>query len=114
MRGQELRDCLLGKGGTLCLSWAHLVELFGLGAGPTYNIIQSYLASFGRSFVLIDSNALAVIDREGGWKLGKQNPVLAENLLRLLVSNWDGRSELDMATLLGVAASNQSALTRHQ
>jgi hypothetical protein len=114
-RGQELRDCLLGTGGTLYLSWAHLVELFGLGAGPTYNAIQSYLASFGRSFVLIESNARAVIDREeGGWKPGKQNPVLAENFLRLLVANWDGRSELDMATLLGAVTSNQSAFTRHQ
>jgi hypothetical protein len=49
--GEEFRDCLLDKGGTLYLSWAHLVELFGLGPGPTYDSIRSYLASFGRSLV---------------------------------------------------------------
>lgn len=112
--GQELRDSLLGKGGTLYLSWAHLVELFGLGIGPTYDAIRSYLASFGRSFVLIDNHTQAVIDREADWKPGKQNPVLDEDFLRLLASNWDGRSELDMTTLLDIMASDQPVLTQYQ
>src|SRR6185503_19551769 len=65
--GAEFRDHLLNKGGTLYLSWAHLVELFGLGLGPTYSSIRNYLASFGRSFILIDSDASAVIRRESEW-----------------------------------------------
>jgi len=69
--GQEVRESLLEKGGTLYLSWAHLVELFGLGVGPTYNAIRSYLASFGPNFVLIDSDARAVINREAHWQPGK-------------------------------------------
>lgn len=112
--GQEVQNILLGKGGTLYLSWVHLVELFGLGIGPTYHAIRSYLASFGRSFVLIDSHARAVIDREVDLRPGKQNPVLAEDFLRLLASNWDGRSELNVTTLLDIMASDQSILTKYQ
>lgn len=112
--GRTLRDCLLEKGGTLYLSWAHLIELFGLGVGPTYNSIRSYLASFGWSFVLIDSDALAVINREACWKPGKQNPVLDEAFLRCLASNWDGTSELDMTILLDVAPSDSSVFAQYQ
>ncbi len=112
--GQGLRDCVLGKGGTLYLSWAHLVELFGLGVGPTYNSIRSYLASFGRDFVFIDSDARAVIDREADWKPGKQNPALDEDFLRCLASNWDGLSQLDVTTLLDVMASDQSVFIKYQ
>jgi len=112
--GQEFRNCLLEKGGTLYLSWAHLVELFGLGSGPTYNSIRSYLASFDRSFVLIDNNARAVIGREADWAPGKQNPVFDEDLLRCLAANWDGRGEFNMALLLDVVSSAPSIVAQLQ
>jgi hypothetical protein len=112
--GGRLRDCLLEKEGTLYLSWAHLVELFGLGVGPTYNSIRSYLASFGGNFVLIESDAPKVIDREANWKPGKQNPVLDEDFLRCLASNWDGMSELDMSILLDIARKDKSLFAQYR
>jgi hypothetical protein len=112
--GGRLRDCLLEKEGTLYLSWAHLTELFGFGFGPTYNSIRSYLASFGRSFVLIDSDAQAVIDREANWKPGKQNPVIDEDFLHFLASSWDGMSNLDITILLDPAPSDKSVITQYQ
>jgi hypothetical protein len=111
--GGRLRDCLLEKEGTLYLSWAHLVELFGLGFGRTYNSIRSYLASFGRSFVLTDCDAQAVIDREANWNPGKQNPVLDEDFLRFLASSWDGMSNLDISILLDVPG-DKSVFTQYQ
>jgi hypothetical protein len=113
-RGQEFREALLDKGGTLYLSWAHLVELFGLGVGPTYERIRAYLASFGRSFVLIDSDSEAVIAREARWKTGWQNPVIDEDFLRVLGANWDGRGNLDATTLLDVMSRDRSLLPKYQ
>ena len=112
--GTELRECLLNKGGTLYLSWAHLIELFGVALGPTYYAIRSYLASFGRSFILIDNNAKAVIDREAAWTVGKQNPVFFEELLLELPRNWDGMSELDITTLLDVMESNSLLISNYK
>ena len=112
--GEEFRDCLLKKGGTLYLSWAHLVELFGLGSGPTYNCIRSYLALFGRSFVLIDSDAQAVIRREKEMSPGKQNPVIDEEFLRCLVANWSGMAELDVGFLLDAVGNDPSFFPKLQ
>jgi hypothetical protein len=112
--GQDFRDSLLQEGGTLYLSWAHLVELFGLGVGPTYNLIRSYLISFGRSFVLIDSNARAVIGREADWRPGRQNPVFDEGMLIKLAANWDGLSEFTVALLLDVVANDPSIVAQLQ
>jgi hypothetical protein len=115
--GERFQGCLLDKGGTLYLSWAHLVELFGLGVGPTYRLMQSYLVSFGTSFVLIDSNARAVIDREKNWTPGNQNPAFDEELLRCLAANWR-MSELSMAMLLDTVADQPGLIaslqTRHK
>ena len=112
--GTKFRECLLQKGGTLYLSWAHLIELFGVAVGATYYAVRSYLASFGRSFILIDNNAKAVIAREAAWAVGKQNPVFSEELLLELLRNWDGMSELDITTLLDVMASNPSHISRYK
>jgi len=92
-RGPAFRETLLEKGGTLYLSWAHLVELFGLGVGPTYERIRAYLGSFGRNFVLIDNVANAVIDREARWQFGRQNPAIAEEFLVEWAAAWEGRSD---------------------
>jgi hypothetical protein len=112
-RGQEvLEAAVFEKGGMVYLSWAHLVELFGLGIGPTYERIRAYLASFGRSFALIDSDAQAVIVREARWKIGWQNPVIDEDFLCVLGANWDGRSDLNATTLLDVMTRDRSLLPR--
>lgn len=111
--GADFRDHLLDKGGTLYLSWAHLVELFGLGAGPRYNSIRNYLASFGRSFVLIDSDASAVIRRESEWNPGKQNPAIDEDFCRCLVQSWNGLTDLNVGVLLEVD-DNPEFFKKHQ
>lgn len=113
-RGQEVREALLEKGGTLYFGWAHLLELFGLGVGPTYERIRAVLASFGRSFVLCDNDVGAVIDREARWVPGRQNPALDVELLRKLAANWDGRAEPDLTTLLDVMARDPALLPKYQ
>lgn len=100
--GNDFRTCLLEKGGTLYLSWAHLVELYGLGNGPTYKSVRTYLASFGRSFVIIDNHAQAVIDREAARTPETQNPAIDEEFLRVLLKSWNGLSELNVGLLLDV------------
>lgn len=107
--GEQFRRCLLEKGGTLYLSWAHLVELFGLGVGPTYELVQSYLASFGTSFVVMDNNAQSVIDREKNMVLGKQNPAFDEDILKYLAVNWPMR-ELSMGMFLEAVAGQPSLI----
>ena len=109
--GQEFRESLLDKGGTLYLSWAHLIELMGLAVGPTYYAIRSFLASFGPNFILIDPNASAVIHRETAWSPGKQNPAFHEDFLVAWISNWSGMSELDMTPLLDVMATDSSLIS---
>src|SRR5947208_2812253 len=44
--GERLRDRICNRG-TLYLSWAHFIELFSLGLGPTFDRISTYLRSFG-------------------------------------------------------------------
>jgi hypothetical protein len=113
-RGQEVREALLEQGGMLYLGWAHLAELFGLGVGPTYQKIRGYLASFGRSFALIDNDPGAVIARESRWRPGRQNPVLAEEFMVAWAAAWDGRADLDVATLLDVMALGPALLPKYQ
>ncbi len=112
--GAKFRDSLIKSGGTLYLSWAHLVELFGLGKGPTYDSFCSYLAAFDRSFVLIDSDALSVIRREKTWNPGKQNPVLDEEFLRCLVANWSGTAEINMGCLLDAVSKDPTVFPKLQ
>lgn len=114
VQGPQLRNGLLEKGGTLYLGWAHLVELFGLGVGPTYNAIHAYLASFERSFVLIENIPRVVIDREAARQPGMQNPVINEDLLRELGRNWIGTTDLTVATLLDVMAEDESFIPKYQ
>jgi len=107
--GELFRRSLLEKGGTLYLSWAHLVELFGLGVGPTYELVRAYLASFGTSFVVIDNNAKTVSDRETNMTVGKQNPAFDEDLLKYLAVNWP-TGELSMGMLLKAVADKPSLI----
>ena len=98
--GERFKRALLNIGGTLCLSSASLLELYGLGIGPTHEKIKSYLASFGCSFLLFDCDSGAVIKREATWVPGEQNASLDVKLLTVVVANWDGTTELSFAVLL--------------
>jgi hypothetical protein len=99
-RGRQFREVLERAEGTLFLSWAHIVELFALGAGPTFERVAAYLKTFGGRFAIIDADPHAVIGREKNWKQGRQNPALDEDFMRLLAKNWDGKSEMSLGILL--------------
>jgi len=75
--------------------------------------MRSYLVAFGTSFVLIDSDARAVIDREKNWTPGKQNPAFDEDLLRCLAANWR-ISELSIAMLLDTVADQPALIASLQ
>src|SRR5262249_57025415 len=64
--GERFRERIC-EGGTLYLSWAHFIELFSLGLGPTFDKLSTYLKSFEAHFILIDADANAVIKRESDW-----------------------------------------------
>jgi hypothetical protein len=104
LAGQRMRQMVSDMKGTLYLSWAHLVELFGLGAGPTFDKIVGYLASFGPYFAITDADPDAVIQREQQWVLGRRNPSLDEDLIGVLGRNWDGRREMSVGILLDAMA----------
>jgi hypothetical protein len=103
--GERLCELLLTTGGTLYLSWAHLVELFGLGGGPTFDRIVIYLKSFGPKFVITDADSDAVIQREQQWIPGRQNPSLDEDFIRIIGRNWDGRTEMSVEILVDAMAN---------
>jgi hypothetical protein len=90
--GLQFRETLDGANGTLYLSWAHIIELFSLGQGPTFERIAQYLNAFGPRFVLIDSDPNTVVEREKDWMRGHPNPAFDEDFLRLLAANWDGQT----------------------
>jgi hypothetical protein len=113
-QGERVRDVLLRKGGTLYLSWAHLVELFGLGVGPTFTQIRNYLESFGRSFVIIECIPQIVIDREARWKSGSQHAAIDEEFLKELVKAGEGRTDVDVTTLLDMMARDAVLLPKYK
>jgi hypothetical protein len=103
--GERLCELLLTTGGTLYLSWAHLVELFGLGGGPTFDKIAGYLKSFGPYFVITDADSDAVIRREQQWVPGREDPSLDQDFIHVIGRNWDGRTEMSVGILLDAMAS---------
>ena len=98
--GPRFRDALMQAGGTLYISWAHLLELFGLGIGPLHTRIRQYLDGFGPNFVMIDCNAQNVIARERAYQAGMQNPAIDVRFMKVMVSNWDATRPLSPASLL--------------
>ena len=98
--GPRFVEVLERADGTLFLSWAHIVELSALGPGPTFDRVYEYLKKFGGRFVIIDADPHAVIGREQRWTRGCQNPAVDEDFMRLLASNWDGRTEISPTILL--------------
>lgn len=108
--GNSFRNALLSRNGTLYLSWAHLLELFGLGDGPTYNKFKNYLEGFDKQFVITDCDSGEVIKREKSWKPGHQNPSIDVELIKLVVANWDDDEPLSIAILLRLVESNPNPL----
>jgi hypothetical protein len=98
-RGARFREILLRRQGTLLFSWAHLLEVFGLGYGPTYNRIKSFLDGLGTSFVLIENDPGTVIQRETE-SMPQHHPVLDTDLLRHLGATWDALTPLTLGVLL--------------
>src|SRR2546422_178326 len=98
-KGERLRKLICGTG-TLYISWAHLVEVFRIGQGPTFERISAYLKAFGPHFIIIDSDTNAVARREREWKWGRQNPAIDEEFLRRLPGYWDGKTEMSLGILL--------------
>ena len=110
--GERFKRALLNVGGTLCLSSAHLIEIYGLGLGPTYERIKSFLASFGCSFLLFDCDSGAVTDREATWAPGKQNAALDVSLLTAVAANWDGTTDMSFAVLLDTIEQDATVVER--
>lgn len=110
--GRQFREALDEANGTLYLSWAHVIELFSLGHGPTFERIAQYLDAFGPRFVLIDSDPNTVIEREKKWRLGQQNPAIDEDFLRLLVANWDGRTALSFEIFVNTVRKESEFFTK--
>jgi hypothetical protein len=105
--GERLRKNICG-GGTLYLSWAHILELFSLGFGPTFQKVVTYLKAFGSHFIVIDADPNRVIQREDDWKPGLQNPAIDLDFLALLAAKWNDRDEVSPAILLDYMAGYQS------
>jgi hypothetical protein len=103
--GRQFREVLNSTDGTLMLSWAHIIELFGLGQGPTLERVASYLKTFGGRFAIIDADSDAVIARENRWVPGRQNPALDEDFMKIIAAKWDGRTELSLGILLDAIAN---------
>ena len=104
-QGQRFLALMQQSQGTLYLSWAHLIELFGLGQGPTFEKTRNYLKQFGGQFILINNDSGVVIDREVRLKPGMQNPAIDEDFMQVLGRNWDGLSPISPATLIDAMVS---------
>src|SRR5438046_167590 len=63
LEGERVRT-LICSAGTLYVSWGHVVEICGIGDGPKFRKMSSYLKSFGRYFILVDSDTNAIAKRE--------------------------------------------------
>jgi hypothetical protein len=95
--GNRFREILFRKNGTVCFSLMHLLEVSGLGLGPTYDKIKSFFSSVGNRFVVLDFNPAAVIERE---RAGNNFPALEPKLTQAVIDFWDGLSALDFSTIL--------------
>ncbi len=118
--GERLRERICQQG-TLYLSWAHFIELFSLGLGPTFDKVSAYLKSFGGHFIVIDADANAVIKREREWTPQRQNPAIDGEWLALIAAKWLERNEVSIGILLDYFAGEASLIehikalhTRHK
>lgn len=97
--GPAFRDAIVAKEGTLLLSWAHLLEVMGLGVGPTFDAMDAYLSSFGRCFALLEADARTVIDRERGAQRTMTYAAADIEFTKLLGAHWDGLSDINVGII---------------
>jgi hypothetical protein len=98
--GEQFRDLLIAKGGTFYWSWANLLEIAGLGIGPTYDKYRNYMESLGRHFALLECMPQQVIDREEEATPGQISPAVDLINTRQLLRSWTGLSELNLGVLI--------------
>ena len=97
--GRRFHEILQVADGTLCLSWAHVIELFALGEGPTFESVADYLKALGRRFAIIEADPGVVVERERRWTPGQGHPAVDEDFTRLM-KNWDGMTDISFGILL--------------
>lgn len=100
VRAEFFRGILAAKNGTLAVSSAHLIEACGLGLGPAFSRIKSFLDSLDNRFVILNFNADEVIAKEKRWKNGDPSSVFDMDLAKRVFNEWDGLSPLTAGTLL--------------
>lgn len=110
--GDRLRDAILRVGGTLCWSWALMVELLSVFPGPTFDLIKAYLVSFGTNWMPLDPNSSAVMKREK--EQGDPYPEIDTDLLKAMVVNWDGLTLLSIGTLLDGLEGNTQLTKKYK
>ena len=110
--GENIKDVLLGKNGTFCWTWAHLLELSSLGLGETYSKAKSYLASFGANFVLMEIIGKEVIQREKKPRPWKESPQIDDQFIKALIETWDGSSPINLGIILQEFEDNPSSNTK--
>jgi len=106
--GGSFRDVLQRKNGTLCLSALHLVESSGLCPGEAYSRIKSFLASFGKGFIILEFDPNIVIAKEKNRRRNDSFPAFDYELIKELVLKWNGLSRLDVGILLNILEQNPS------
>lgn len=112
VRSESFRNILFRKQGTLVISAAHLVEACGLGLGPTFSNIKSFLDSIENKFVIMDFNPYEVIKKEKDLKPGDACPAFDPELAKQVLHQWSGLSPLSAGTLLNILLNNPELSNR--
>ncbi|MDI6765490.1 MAG: hypothetical protein QME52_01485 [Bacteroidota bacterium] len=106
VRANAFRDALAEKNGTLAISSAHLIEACGLGIGPTFARIKSFLDSIGNKFAIINFNPAEVIEKEKNLKPNDPCPVFDLVLAKQVIHQWNGLSPITAGALLNNLQNN--------
>jgi len=114
VRAKSFRNILVGKNGTLVVSSAHLIEACGLGLGPTFSKIKSFLDSLDNRFAFLNFNPDEVIAKEKQWKPNDPSPVLDLVLTKEVFRQWSGLSPLTAGTLLVNFQNNPDLSQRYK
>lgn len=104
--GTACRQAILTKGGTLCISALHLVEMSGLCPGATYSRMKDFLASFGNRFAILEYDPNVVLTREQGPKQLRPRASLDFELTKELLCKWNGLSEINLGILFEILERN--------
>ena len=98
--GEQFRQVLFAKHGTLCISALHLIELTGICPGPTYSTIRAYLSSFENRFAILEYEPGTLISRERGPMERRRSAPVDFDLTKALISHWKAKSPINIGILL--------------